>query len=116
MESKKVEVTLVTSKYFGQYGVIQKVTPKKFKIRFWDTGEEAYLRQTSVAVLPHYSPHQDRKHSIPTDTPANENKRTKAKVQGVDHAVSQLLESVEGDGVTRDEWEGIVDKIGKMFI
>ena len=81
MESKKVEVTLVTSKYFGQYGVIQKVTPKKFKIRFWDTGEEAYLWQTSVAVLPHYSPDQDRKHSIGTDTAANENKQTNKQKQ-----------------------------------
>ena len=92
------------------------MTPKKFKIRFWDTGEETYLWQTSVTVLHPHSPDQNRKHSIGTDSPENENKRTKAKVQGVDHAVSQVLESMEGEGVTRDKWEGIVDKIGKMFI
>ena len=113
MESEKVEVTQRTSKYFGQYGVIQKVTPKKFKIRFWDTGEEAYLWQTSVTVLPCRD--QDQKQNIRTDTTTNENKRAKAKVKGVNEAVSQMLE-LEVDGVTKDEWEGIVDKIGKMFI
>jgi hypothetical protein len=116
MESQKVEVTLVTSKYFGQYGVIQKVTAKKFKIRFWDTGEETYLWQTSVTVLQNHSTNQDRKNVRSDDTAINEKKRTKKKVSGVNHAVSQMLQSVEGDGVTKDEWEGIVDKIGKMFI
>ena len=42
--------------------------------------------------------------------------RAKVKVKGVDHAVSHLLELVEADGVTKDEWEDIVVKIGKMFI
>jgi hypothetical protein len=51
METEKVEVTLVTSDYYGRYGVIQKVTQKKFKIRFWDTGEETYLWQTSVRIV-----------------------------------------------------------------
>ena len=114
MESKKVVVTLATSKFFGRYGVIQKVTPKKFKIRFWDTGEETYLWQTSVEELRNGS-HKDRKNNVQTDTPSG-NKRAKARVRGVNHAVSQLLQSADSDGVTRDEWEGIVDKIGKMFI
>ena len=77
MESQKVEVTLVTSKYFGQYGVIQKVTAKKFKIRFWDTGEETYLWQTSVTVLQNHSTNQDRKNVRSDDTAINEKKRTK---------------------------------------
>jgi len=115
MESEKVVVTLVTSKFFGRHGVIQKVTPKKFKIRFWDTGEETYLWQKSVKTLSQDSSHKDRKPDIETNTPIG-NKRAKVKVKGVDHAVSHLLELVEADGVTKDEWEDIVVKIGKMFI
>jgi hypothetical protein len=74
---KKVEVTLFTSKYFGQYGAIQKVTPKKFKIRFWDTGEETYLWQTSVTVLPNHSSNQNQKNVQTDDTTINENKQAK---------------------------------------
>jgi hypothetical protein len=51
MESEKVNVTLLTSRYYGQYGVIKKVTQKKYKIRFWDTGEETYLPQMSLHML-----------------------------------------------------------------
>jgi len=116
MESEKVEVTLVTSKYHGRYGVIQKVTPQKFKIRFWDTGEETYLNRTSVQVLGVDNSSQDRKHNVQKDIPAEPTKRAKAKVRGVNQAVEELLQSVEGDGVTKDEWEAVVDKIGKMFI
>ena len=119
MESEKLVVTLVTTKYFGRHGVIQKVTPKKFKIRLWDTGEETYLWKTSVKVLSNHS-HQNGKQKA--DDTSSGNKRAKstsgaeAKVKGVDHAVSELLGWVEGDGVTKDEWEEIVEKIGKMFI
>jgi hypothetical protein len=51
MESEKVKVTLLTLRFYGQYGIIKKVTQKKYKIRFWDTGEETYLAQMSVQVL-----------------------------------------------------------------
>jgi hypothetical protein len=117
MDSQKVKVTLVSSKYFGRYGVIQKVTPKKFKIRFWDTGEETYLWQTSVAVLPTQDSNHSQQNFRTDDTTFIKKKKAKAKVRGVNHAVSQLLESLEEDGgVTKSDWEGIVDKIGKMFI
>jgi hypothetical protein len=39
-------------------------------------------------------------------------KRGKSKVN---QAVNEMLESYD-DGITREEWEGIVDKIGKLFI
>jgi hypothetical protein len=38
-----------------------------------------------------------------------------AKVSQVSQAVNELLESYK-DGINREEWEGIVDKIGIMFI
>jgi hypothetical protein len=50
-EKEKVKVTLLMSRFFGWYGVIKKVISKRFKIRFWDTGEEIYLWQRSVQVL-----------------------------------------------------------------
>jgi hypothetical protein len=114
MEKERVQVTLVTSRYVGRYGVIQKVTEKRFKIRFWDTGDEAYLPQTSVRVLS-----DDDDVDMADERKAKKGKKRqrttkRAKVNG---AVHEMLKKVEGeDGVTREEWESIVDKIGKMFI
>jgi hypothetical protein len=65
MESEKVLVTLLTSNHYGRYGVIKKVTKTKYEIRFWDTGEETYLMQTSVQVLSGDSNDRDGKHDPP---------------------------------------------------
>lgn len=118
MDSKKVLVTLRTSNHYGRYGVIQKVTEKKYKIRFWDTGEETYLMQSSVQVLSGDTDDgRDGKHNPPNGAEGRAKKRTKAKAAKVKVNVNELLQSVgEEDGVTRDEWEAFVDKVGKMFI
>ncbi len=72
------------------------------------------MTTTTTTTTPQQRP---RLKNVQTDdTTTNENKRAKAKVRGVNHAVNQMLPSVEGGGVTKDEWEGIIDKIGKMFI
>jgi hypothetical protein len=115
MESEKVKVTLLTSRYYGQYGVIKKVTQKKYKIRFWDTGEETYLLQTSVHVLEKGANESDGKQGR-DEGEGYQKKGKKAKVKrGVNQAVNEMLESYDDD-ITREEWEDIVDKIGKMFI
>jgi hypothetical protein len=138
METEKVEVTLVTSDYYGRYGVIQKVTQKKFKIRFWDTGEETYLWQTSVRIVRNGGGPNDesnsggqssngRKHGGGgNDADGNDNdghRRDSKKTRTVKRAkvsqVNQMLQSMEnaaaGD-VTQDEWDSIVLRIGRLFV
>jgi hypothetical protein len=44
-------------------------------------------------------------------------KKTATKQAKVNKVVNEMLQLVEGeDGVTQEEWESLVDKIGKMFI
>jgi hypothetical protein len=119
---EKVQVTLVTSRYVGMYGSIMKTTEKKFKIRFWDTGDEAYLLQTSVSILG--DDDDDGKESNRTRAGAvgGEQKAKKKKTPKrakVNKAVKEMLQLFDGegeDGVTQEEWESVVDKIGAMFI
>jgi hypothetical protein len=42
-------------------------------------------------------------------------KKVKGGKSKVNQAVNEMLESYE-DSITGEEWEGIVDKIGKLFI
>jgi hypothetical protein len=117
MEKDKVKVTIASSRFYGKYGVIKKVTPKQFKIMIWDTGETMYLRQTSVEVLNDDVLYDegDGKHGNDGGEERKAKKVRGAKVPRVNEAINKMLESYE-DGVTREEWEGIVDKIGKLFI
>ena len=119
MESEKVVVTLGTSKYHGRYGVIKKVTPKKFKIRLWNTGEETYLMQTSVQVLIDNGSDQGQKCHMGTEAPDGVKQakaKVRSKVREVNQKVDELLELADADGITKDKWEDIVEQIRNLFI
>jgi hypothetical protein len=94
----------------------QESNAKKYKIRFWDTGEEMYLAQRLVQVLKDDTNEGDGKDR--RDGGEGYQKKAK-KVKGakskVNQAVNEMLESYK-DGITWEEWEGIVDKIGKLFM
>jgi hypothetical protein len=71
--------------------------------------------QSSVQVLSgDTNDGRDGKHNPPNGAEGRAKKRTKAKAAKV--KVNELLQSVgEEDGVTRDEWEAFVDKVGKCL-
>jgi hypothetical protein len=117
MEKEKIKVVLSTSVYHGRYGVIKKVTAKKFKIRFWDTGNETYLLKTSVLVLSHDG--SFRQNDAPSeekgDGPPHDTKRRQTVKRAKASKIQDTIKLNAGE-VTKEEWDAIVSKVAKLFI